>query len=56
MTNTMYIWVSSWEAIEVNSIKEAVKIIKETPQAYSITRNGVSKSTKNFLVDLNFKG
>lgn len=56
MNNTMYIWVSTWETIEANSIKEAIKIIKETPKAYEITFNGVSKSTDNFMLDLNFKG
>ena len=54
MKNTMYIWTSSWSNIKANSIEEAVKIIKETPEAYDITRNGVSKSTGDFLVDLNF--
>ena len=56
MNNTMYIWTSTWNSIEANSIEEAVKIIKERPESYSITLNGVSKSTDDFLVDLNFKG
>jgi len=52
----MYIWISSFNSIEVSSIEEAIKVIKNNKNAYSITRNGTSKSTNDFLTDLNFKG
>ena len=55
MENRMYIWTSSWNSIGCDSVEEAVKIIKET-EAYSISSGGVSKSTEDFIKDLNFEG